>query len=59
MDEPTARVRMVDGRPVVEVDISPPADPDVLVPLSPADEGDDVANPPRSQPERWIGLAGG
>ena len=58
MEKPTARVRMVDGKPTVDVDISPAADPEVLVALNDADEGDDVRNPPPVPPERWIPLAG-
>ena len=59
MDTPTPKVRFVDGKVVFDADISPPADPDVLVALNPSDEGVEEANPARVPPERWIPLAGG
>ena len=58
MDKPTAEVRIVDGKVTIDVDISPPPDPESLVTLSPSDEGVEEANPPRVPPERWIPLAG-
>ncbi|HVM03998.1 MAG TPA: hypothetical protein VM242_02395 [Acidimicrobiales bacterium] len=59
MDNPAPKVRIVDGKVTFEADISPPADPDVLVALNPSDEGVEEANPARVPPERWITLAGG